>query len=95
MSRITAAVSLVLLLLVAAAVAESGLLGLLVLFTSVLRLYLVIEIAGHYLQMSSLDVSSFLQVGIRNAGTIGSFLLTLACGLGAAAYRYRRWRPVA
>ena len=94
MSRISAAVSVVLLLLVAAAVAEAGLLGLLVLFTAILRLYLVIEVAGHVLQMSSLNVPSYLQVGIGNAGTIGSFLLTLACGLGAAAYRYRRWRPV-
>jgi hypothetical protein len=82
------------LLLVAAAVAQAALLGLLVLFTSVVRLYLAIEIAGHYLQISSLDVPSVLQVGIRSAGTIGSFLLTLASGLGAAAYRYRRWRPV-
>jgi len=94
MRRITAAISLVLLLLVAAAVAEASLLGLLVLFTSILRLYLVVEIAGHYLQMSSLNVPSFLQVGIANAGTVGSFLLTLAGGLGAAAYRYRRWKPV-
>jgi hypothetical protein len=94
MSRITAAVSVVLLLLAAAAVAEAGLLGLLVLFTSVLRLYLGIEIAGHYLQMAYLDVPPFLQVGIRNAGTIASFLLTLGSGLGAAAYRHRRWRPV-
>jgi len=54
----------------------------------------VVEIAGHYLQMSSLNVPSFLQVGIANAGTVGSFLLTLAGGLGAAAYRYRRWKPV-
>jgi hypothetical protein len=94
MSRITAAVSVVLALLVAAAVAQATLLGLLVLFTSVLRLDLVMELAGHYVQISAVGVVSFLQVGIRNAGTIGSFLLTLACGLGAAAYRYRRWRPV-
>jgi len=94
MSRISAAVSVVLLLVVAAAVAEAALLGLLVLFTSILRLDLVTEVAGHYVRMSAVDHAPLLQVGIRNAGIIGSFVLTLASGLGAAAYRYRRWRPV-
>ena len=93
MRRVTAAVSVTLLLLVATAVAEASLLGLLLLFAWVLRLYLVVELAGEYMQFSPLKEPSVMQVAIANAGTGGSFLIMLAGGVGAAVHRYRRWTP--
>lgn len=94
MRRVTAAVSVVSLLVVAAAVAEASLLGLLVVFGTVLRLSIVLEIAGHSMYLAPLNASSSLEISIANAGTVGSFLVTLTCGVIAAVYRYRRWRPV-
>ena len=93
MQRASAAVSIVLLLVAATAVAEASVLGLLLLFASILRLDLVVEVAGHYMHIVPLNFPTYMQVTILDAGTAASFMVTLACGVGAAVYRYRRWRP--
>ena len=93
MRRVTAAVSVLLLLLVSVAVAEASLLALVILFSSILELRLVVELGGRFVQVAPAAYLPFPDVSIREAGTAGSFVFTLACGLAAGARRYRRWRP--
>ena len=52
MRKPTAAVSVVLLLLLSVAVAEASLAALRLLFSSILRLYMVVEVGGQVLQMT-------------------------------------------
>jgi hypothetical protein len=90
MRRMTAAVSAVLLSLLTVAVAEAALLVLLLVFASVLRLNLVIQLGERFLQMWAPALND-PTVTVRDAGTIASFLFTFGCGAGAAIWRHRRW----
>jgi phosphoglycerate dehydrogenase-like enzyme len=90
--RLTAAVSVVLLAVLAIAIAEATLISMLAVFSAVLRLDLSLEFGDRYLQThGQLDG---IQVGIRNAGTIGSILLTTLIAVVFATWQFRQWRPV-
>jgi len=78
MRKPTAAVSVVLLLLLSVAVAEASLAALLLLFSSILRLYMVVEVGGQVLQMAVPGWVPVPQVAVHNPGTIASFVFTLA-----------------
>lgn len=89
--RITAAVSTLLLILVSIATAEAALLALLVLFSYILRLNFIVQLGDQSLQLWS-PPAPHPAIQVHQAAVIGSILLTLACGAGAATWRYRRWR---
>lgn len=93
MRRFTVASSFLLLLMLSVVVAEAALLALLFLFSAVLQLQLIVEIGGHFAQITTPANEAFPNVSIRSAGTIASILFTLACGALSAARRFRRWRP--
>ena len=93
MRRTTAAVSGVLLILVSVAIAEAALLVLLVLFSYILRLNFGVQLGEQGLQLW-LPPAVQASVQVHQAGVIGSTVFTLASGVGAAVWRYRRWRPV-
>ena len=93
MRRITAALSVTLLVLVSVAVAEGALLVMLLVFGSVLRVYLGVELGEHALQLFSPNYPAVPNVAIRHAGIAGSIVFTFACGAAATAWRYRRWTP--
>jgi hypothetical protein len=92
MRRASAAVSAVLLILVSVAIAEAALLMLFVLFSYILRLNFGIQLGDQDLQMW-FPPAAEPTVQVHQAGVIGSTLVTLACGVGAAVRRYRRWKP--
>jgi hypothetical protein len=75
-----------LLLLLAVAIAEASLAGLLFLFSVVLKLRTGIELgaASAYYQST---------VALFSPATVASFIFTAGCGLAAAAWRFGRWRP--
>ena len=91
--KVTAAVSALLLIALTVAVAEAALFALLTVFSSILRVYLVVELADRYLLVNQALWVPMPHVSVHEAGTVGSGLVTFGCGLGAAAWRYRRWRP--
>ena len=91
--KVTAAVSALLLIALTVAVAEAALFALLTVFSSILRVYLVVELADRYLLVNQAPWVPTPHVSVHQAGTVGSALVTLGCGLGAAVWRYRRWRP--
>jgi hypothetical protein len=95
--RATGAVSTVLLLLLSVALAEAALLVLLLVFSSILRLQLSFDLAGQLLQFwtppRSLPYVPMPTVILSQGGVIVSVLFTFTCGTGAAAWRFRRWRP--
>ena len=91
--RAAAAVSVMLLIAVSVAVAESSLLVMLLLFSSILRLNFGVELGDQWLTLYAPRYAPVANVVVHHAGTIGSIVFTLACGLGAASWRYRRWRP--
>lgn len=93
MRRVTAAISVALLLLVAAAVAEGALLALVVLFVPILRMNTTIELGDRTVGIYEQLFVGFPTLTVHTAGTIASFLVTFCSGAGAAIYRYRRWRP--
>ncbi len=95
MRRLAAAISAVLLVLLAIAIAEASLAAMLFVFSTVLRVDLSLEFGQRLVQMYLLSHGPLaaLQVAIHNAGTIGSILFTAAVGLTASALRFRRWRP--
>ena len=97
MRRLTAAVSALLLILLAIAIAEASLAAMLFVFSTVLRLDLSLEFGQRFVQMYLLSHGPLatLQVTIHNAGTLGSILFTATVGLASATLRFRRWRPVA
>jgi hypothetical protein len=91
--RFYAALSLVVLGVLAVAVLEATLFALVALISWIL---------GQTLDVQLGPVTFVLQQGccgpdvlVFNAATVGSFLFTGACGVGAAIARYRRWRPIA
>ena len=91
MRKLSAAVSLVLLGVLAVAVAEASLVALIVLFSAVLKLNLTIELGLHYLHLS-LPAAYRPEVAVYNAGSIASVLFTAAGGAVAATWKFRRWR---
>ena len=91
--RVVAAVSVVLLIALSVAVAEASLLVMLFVFTSILRLTFGVELGDQWLTLYAPRYAPVASVAIHHAGTIASLVFTLACGLGAASWRYRRWRP--
>ena len=94
MRRFSAAASLLLLGVIAISVAEASLLGLLVLFTFILRLKFGVELGPAGFLFAQPDCCP-PQLTLFNATTVGSFLLTAAAGLATAAWKFRRWRPLA
>ena len=92
MRRATAAVSAVLLVLLSVAIAEAALLTLLVVFSYILRLNFGVQLGDQYLQLW-FPPGAESSVGVHQAGVIGSTVVTLASGVGAAVWRYRRWSP--
>jgi hypothetical protein len=89
--RFTSAVSVLLLALLAVGVAEASLGALLGLFSVILDLRLGVELGPLGLLMAPQGCCQS-QVTVFNAGVVASFMFTAGCGLGAAAWRFRRWR---
>ncbi len=94
--RATGAVSTLLLVLLSVALAEAALLVLILVFSSILRLQISFETGGQLPQYwappRSFPYASIPTVVVSNGGVIVSVLFTFACGAGAAAWRFRRWR---
>ncbi len=93
MRRQSAAVSLVLLALLAIVIAQASLVALLFVFSLVLKLRLGIEIGGGAMLMGSQLGYGQPQVTLFNAATVASAVFTGGCGAVAAARRFHRWRP--
>jgi hypothetical protein len=82
-----------LLLLLAVAIAEASLAGLLFVFSVVLRLRTGIELGAASVLFGG-PVSYYQStVALFSPATVASFIFTAGCGLGAAAWRFGRWRP--
>ena len=94
MRRFSAAAALVILALVAVGVAEASLLALLVLFNFVLKMRFGVELGPAALLFGPPDCCT-PQVTAFNGAVVTSFLFTTLCGLGAAAWRFGRWRSPA
>ena len=92
MRKLSAAVSLVLLGVLAVAVAEASLVALIVLFSAFLKLNLTIELGLHYLHLSLPAAPYRPEVAVYNSGSIASVLFTAAGGAVAATWKFRRWR---
>ena len=67
---------------------------LLVLFSFILRLKFGVELGPAGFLFAQPDCCP-PQLTLYNATTVGSFLLTAAVGLATAAWKFRRWRPLA
>jgi hypothetical protein len=93
MRRFSAGVSLGLLALIAIGAAEASLLAMLVLFSAILRLSLGVELGPAGVAFGHNVCCPSVQVTLFNAATVGSFLLTTSAGLGAAVWKFRRWKP--
>ena len=96
--RAAAAVSTLLLVLVSIAVAEAALLVLLLVFSSILELQLDFQLGDRFLQLwqnvrLGPAYAAFASVTVQRGGLFASLLFTFACGAGAAALRFSRWRP--
>ncbi len=97
MRRFAAATSVSLFLVLSVAVAEAGLLFLILVFSSVLNVNVSIELGNRLLQAFRFSYwpGSDLSMTVQAAGTVGSWLITAGAGLFAAAWQLRRWRPPA
>jgi len=93
MRRASALVSALLLMLVAVAIAQASLGALLFVFSVVLRLRLGIEIGAAAALFAQSGPYNQPEVAIFNPATVASFFFTASCGLAAAAWRFRHWRP--
>lgn len=91
MSRFSAAAFLVILGMAAVGAAEASLLALLVLFNFILKLRFGVELGPAALLFAQPGCCS-PQVTVFNGAVVSSFLFTTLCGVGAAAWRFRRWR---
>jgi hypothetical protein len=92
--RATSALSLVLLLPVSVAVAQAALLLLLVAFSSILQLQIQLERDQHFVQIwQYVPYIAMRTVAVHQAGIAASTLFTAGCGVAAAVWRYRQWRP--
>jgi hypothetical protein len=92
MRRFSAAASLLLLALVAVGAAEASLLAVLLLFSYILKLRFGVELgpAGFLFAQPNCCEP---QVTLFNGSVGVSFLFSAVCGAGAAAWKFRRWRP--
>jgi hypothetical protein len=94
--RGTSAASMVLLVLLSVALAEAALLVLVLVFSSILQLQLNFQMGERFLQFWAQQPSRAYVVmptmTVQQGGVILSVLFTFACGAGAAAWRFRRWR---
>jgi hypothetical protein len=94
MRRAASALSVVLLVLASIAVAQAALLLLLVVFSSILQLQIQLERDQHFIQMwQYAPYVAMRTVAVHQAGIAVSTLFTAACGVGAAVWRFRQWRP--
>jgi hypothetical protein len=91
--RASAATSALLLSLVVLAIAEAGLVGLLVLFSYVLRIGLRFDVGSTSLLFSSGAYTGPV-VQVYGPAVIASFLFSLSCALITTTWTFRRWRPV-
>ncbi len=82
-----------LLLLLAVAIAEASLAGLLFVFSAVLKLRLGIEIGAASALFAEQGRDFQSTVALFSPATVASFIFTAGCGLAAAAWRFRCWRP--
>ena len=90
--RFYAVVSVTLLWLLTLVVAEASLAALLVVFSFILKLTLVVQI-GDEVFGGYVPGHPNPQVVLFNAASVASLGFTVACGLTAAAWKFRRWRP--
>jgi len=95
--RGTSAASLVLLVLLSVALAEAALLVLVLVFSSILQLQLNFQVGEQLLQFWAQQRSpayvAMPTMTVQQGGVILSVLFTFACGVGAGAWRFRRWSP--
>ena len=91
MRRFSAAASMLLLGLVAIGAAEASLLALLILFSFILKLGFGVELGPANMLFAQAGCCQ-PRVGLYNGAAVTSFVLTAACGGGAAAWKFRRWR---
>ena len=94
MGRKSAAVSAVLLAVVTVAVAEAALVAILVLFSSVLKVDLRIEL-GSFGAMYSTGANRGPVVDLYAPAGVVAVLFTTGSGLATAMWTFRRWRPSA
>lgn len=92
MRRSSAAVSLVLLGLIAVGAAEATLLAMLILFGLILKLRIGVEL-GPAAALFGPNSCCPARLSLFNAATIVSLLLTTSCGVAASAWKFRRWKP--
>ena len=92
MRRASAATSALLLSLVVLAIAEAGLVGLLVLFSYALRIGLRFDIGSTSLLFSSGAFTGPV-VQLYGPSVIASVLFSLSCALISTTWTFRRWRP--
>jgi hypothetical protein len=86
--------------MVTVAIVEAALSALLVLFSYVLRLGLAIDIGSARLFFQPHLTYPVSEQGVPvielyGSALVVSILFCAACGLGAAARTFRRWRPIA
>lgn len=95
--RLSAFVSTVLLVLLSIAVSEAALLVLLLVFSSILQLQLNFQLGEHFLTLwtnvRSSPYFAMPTMTLQQGGIVASALFSFACGVAAAAWRYRRWTP--
>lgn len=95
--RATGAASTVLLVLLSVLVAEAALLVLTLIFSSILQLQLSFQVGERFLQFWAQQRSqpfvAMPDMNVQQGGVIASVVFTFAGGAGAAAWRFRRWRP--
>lgn len=92
MRRTWPAVSAALLALATIAVAEASLVAVLVVFSSVLKIDLRIEL-GPFGAMYSSGPYAGPVVALYGPAVVAAILFTAASGLATATWTFRRWRP--
>ena len=92
MRRASAAMSAVLLSLATVAFAEAGLVGLLFVFSYVLRIGLTFDVGSASLGFTSGAYTGPV-VQLYGPAAIASVLFSLSCAVISTAWTFRRWRP--
>ena len=92
MRRASAAISALLLSLVTVAVAEAGLVGLLFVFSYVLKIGLRFDVGSTSLVFTS-GAYTGPMVQLYGPSVIASVLFSLACALITTTWTFRQWRP--
>jgi hypothetical protein len=90
--RASAAISTLLLSLVVIAVAEAGLVGLLFVFSYVLRIGLRFDVGSTSLAFTS-GAYTGPMVQLYGPAVIASVLFSLSCALITTTWTFRGWRP--